>query len=115
MKFRDKRIVWCERIQEMKWRWNNHNIQHIQIIDLNRSVRRSVKWAWYVESSLFKFFRWVCEQCHLFFSASCDVSKCKILFIICYRRMNLAFILITLIINLIIVSEVYMLLLLHRS
>ena len=54
------------------------------MIDSSRSVRRFVNWTWYVESSLFKFFRWICEQCYLLFSANCCVSKCEILFIICH-------------------------------
>ena len=68
----------------MKWKWSRYNIQHVRMIDLSRSVRKLVNWARYVELSLFKFFRWVCEQCHLFFFANCCVLKCEILFTICH-------------------------------
>ena len=68
----------------MKWKWNNYNIQHVWIIDSDWSVRKFINWAWYAESSLFRFFRWVCEQCHLLFSASYCVLRCETLFIICH-------------------------------
>ena len=54
------------------------------MIDSNWNVRRFVNWAQYVELSLFRFFRWIYKQYHLFFSASYCVSKCKILFMICH-------------------------------
>ena len=54
------------------------------MIDSDWNVRKSVNWTWYVESSLFKFFRWVYEQCHLFFFANCYILKCKTLFTICH-------------------------------
>ena len=74
----------------MKWKWNNYNIQHVQMIDLNRSVRKFINWTRYVESSLFKFFDWICEQYHLFFSANCCVSKYEILSTICHFTKKLS-------------------------
>ena len=68
----------------MKWRWNNHNIQHVRMIDLDRNVWKSINWTWYVESSLFRFFCWICEQCHLLFFINYCVSRCEILFMICH-------------------------------
>ena len=45
MKSCDKRIVWCKRIQKVKWKWNNHNIQYVRMIDLGRNVQESVNWV----------------------------------------------------------------------
>ena len=54
------------------------------MIDSDRSVQKFINWVQYVESSLFKFFHWIYEQCHLLFFANCCTLKCEILFIICY-------------------------------